>query len=363
MAVLTDKTERGFTFSGVAVRTSAPMHTERRGSDLIRASRTYASEDLARTWRLFAMTVVVAALFLAIAAWPALGPFRLLGAVGLGLVDVRLFIFYHDAMHGALFRKSKLGKWIMRIYGLLILTPERVWKDSHNYHHAHTAKIVGASIGSYPVLTLRMYRAATPAQRLAYRLSRHWVTMALGYFTVFLVGMCIRPLMQNPRRNWTAGLALVVHFGILAAIWTGFGFQMALYTWLLPHMIGSAVGSYLFFAQHNFPDIHMADRRDWEFTEAALHSSSMMHGGPLMRWFTGDIGYHHVHHLNSMIPFYRLEEAMNEIPELQHPHVTTLRPRDVLACLNTAVWDPAQGRMITYRELREVMNTPTHAAA
>lgn len=328
----------------------------RTGSALTRASRAYAEEDPRRTWRLFGATIAVATFFWLGALWPALGPVRYVSAVILGLVNVRIFIFYHDAMHGAVFRKSRFGKWIMRIYGLLILTPERVWKDSHNYHHAHTAKIVGASIGSYPVLTLRMYKSATPWQRLQYRMARHWLTMLLGYITVFTLGMCVRPLLANPRRNWTAGLALVVHYGILAFLWSMFGFEVALTGWILPHAVSFATGSYLFFAQHNFPDIEIRDRRDWEFTAAALHSSSMMEGGPVMRWLTGDIGFHHVHHLNSMIPFYRLEEAMNAMPELQAAHVTTLRPRDVLACLRTAVWDPETGRMLTYAELRDRMH-------
>lgn len=328
----------------------------RTGSALTRASRAFAEEDPGQTWRLFGTTIAVATLLWLGALWPALGPLRYVAAVMLGLVNVRIFIFYHDAMHGAVFRKSSFGKWVMRIYGLLILTPERVWKDSHNYHHAHTAKIVGASIGSYPVLTLRMYKSATPWQRLQYRMARHWLTMLLGYVTVFTLGMCIRPLLTNPRRNWTAGLALVVHYGILAAMWSAFGFQVALVGWILPHAVSFAAGSYLFFAQHNFPDIEIRERRDWEFTAAALHSSSMMEGGAVMRWLTGDIGFHHVHHLNSMIPFYRLEEAMEGMPELQAAHVTSLRPRDVVACLRTAVWDPEAGRMLTYAELRDRMD-------
>ncbi|NJK89314.1 MAG: fatty acid desaturase [Myxococcales bacterium] len=319
---------------------------------MTKAGRAFAEEDPSRTWRLFAETLLVASACVLIMTWTPLGPLRYLGAVALGLVNVRLFIFYHDALHGALFRKSKFGKLLMKIYGLLILTPERIWKDSHNYHHAHTAKIVGASIGSFPVLTVRMYQAATPWQRLQYRLARHWLTMLFGYVTVFLVGMCLRPLAQNARRNWPAALSLFVHFGILAALVVMYGWEPAFRTWMLPHGVSFAAGSYLFFAQHNFPDIEIRDRRDWEFTAAALHSSSMMTGGPVMRWLTGDIGYHHVHHLNSMIPFYRLEEAMKALPELQTPHVTSLAPRDVLACLRTAVWDPDQQRMLTYEELR-----------
>lgn len=333
----------------------------RQGKALILATKPHSDEDPAKTWRLFGITCLVAAAFAAIASWPAAGPLRWVAAVLLGLTNVRLFIFYHDTMHGALFRKSKLGKRIMYLYGLLILTPDRVWKDSHNYHHAHTAKIVGASIGSYPVLTVRMFNRATPLQKLAYRFVRSPLNMALGVLTVFLFGMVIRPLIKNPKRNVAAAYSLLAHVSLLAALTAVGGWSLAFFAYWFPLAVSCAAGSYLFYAQHNFPDAHIADRRDWEYTDAALHSSSMMTGGPIMRWFTGDIGFHHVHHLNSQIPFYRLEETMQNVPELQAPGETTLSLASMWQCFQLDLWDPRQGRMVSFREAQA--DAPARVAA
>ncbi len=333
----------------------------RSGPELIRATKATSDEDQATTWRLFAVTVVVMITLAALAATPAVGHARWLFAALLGLTNVRIFIFYHDAMHGAVFRKSVFGKRLMQFYGLVILCPDRVWKDSHNYHHAHTSKIVGASIGSYPILTLRMYARATSLQKILYRLVRSPLNMLMGYFTVFLAGMVIRPLIKNPKRNYSAGLSLIVHFGLMGTIFAVFGGPTMFFAYLLPQLVASAAGSYLFYAQHNFPDIKIADRQDWEYTDAALHSSSMMTTGPVMRWFTGDIGFHHVHHINSQIPFYRLEETMSQVPELQNPATTSFAVKDMLAALSLDLWDPKQGKMVSFREAKSAPQTTAAA--
>jgi omega-6 fatty acid desaturase (delta-12 desaturase) len=325
----------------------------RSGPELIRATKPYSAEDPATTWRLFATTLAVAAACVWVAATPALGNWRYVASILLGLTNVRLFIFFHDAMHGAIFRKSKVGKSLMKLYGHLILVPHRVWKDSHNYHHAHTAKIVGASIGSFPVMTVRMWRRASGFQRFLYRMVRGPTNMLLGYFTVFLLGMVVRPLLKNPTRNRSALVSLVIHFGTLGVITAMAGLETAFLVFLGPQMLSDAVGSYLFYAQHNFPDAVIRDRREWSYTDAALHASSFMTGGPLMRWFTGDIGFHHVHHLNSSIPFYRLEETMNALPELQTPGTTSLSLVDIWRCFDLDLWDPDSGRMVSIREAED----------
>jgi omega-6 fatty acid desaturase (delta-12 desaturase) len=111
-------------------------------------------------------------------------------------------------------------------------------------------------------------------------------------------------------------------------------------------VIASALGSYLFFAQHSFKRMHVISPEAWTFYRAALESSSYMRLGKLMQWFTGNIGYHHIHHLNVRIPFYRLPEAMAAIPELQSPITTSLAPRDIVDCFQASLWDENQQRMV-----------------
>ena len=112
-----------------------------------------------------------------------------------------------------------------------------------------------------------------------------------------------------------------------------------------------ALGAYLFYAQHNFPDAKYRTKEEWSYVHAALYSSSYMKMSKLMHWFTGNIGYHHIHHMNSKIPFYRLPEVFEAIKAFQQPGVTSLSPRDIYACFKLKVWDPEQSRMIGLREI------------
>ena len=116
----------------------------------------------------------------------------------------------------------------------------------------------------------------------------------------------------------------------------------------IPIMIASAMGAYLFYAQHNYPTARLKPNSEWSHVDAALNASSYIAMSPLMHWFTGNIGYHHVHHLNAQIPFYRLPEAMASLEELQAPGITTLKLGDVLACLRLKLWSPEQNRFVTF---------------
>ena len=123
------------------------------------------------------------------------------------------------------------------------------------------------------------------------------------------------------------------------------------WTLLLPQCVAMALGSYLFYAQHNFPGARFQESGSWDYAAAALAGSSYMAMNPVLRWFTGNIGYHHVHHINARIPFYRLPEAMAGLKELQSPGVTTLTPRGVYRCLRLKLWDPEQNRLVNFAGL------------
>lgn len=321
----------------------------RMGPELVRASNEYAKEDRARTWRLLATTLVLWGCAASIAAFAPLWA-AIPATVLSGLLVVRVFIFYHDYLHTAILVGSPLGGLIMRLFGYYVLAGVSVWRETHDYHHKHTAKMVGAAIGSYPTVTVTMWREMNSTQRAFYRFVRNPLTMAFGYVFMFVIGMSFSPFRRQPKQHLDGLLSLLVHFGLGATAWVVLGWQPAVLGLMLPVAIATAAGSYLFYAQHNFPGMELRGRQDWEYTFAALHSSSMFDMNPVMHWFTGNIGYHHVHHLNHRIPFYRLPEAMAGMPELQNPHRTTWQPKDVLACLRGHIWEPAQGRMLTWAE-------------
>jgi len=166
------------------------------------------------------------------------------------------------------------------------------------------------------------------------------LTIAAGYGTVFLSGMCLRPFLRHPRQNFDSGVALILHLLLLATAWKLGGVQVMVFAIVLPLAIASAVGSYIFYVQHNFPEVEIRGRHEWTYAASALHSSAYIEMGPVARWFLGNIGFHHVHHLNPRIPFYRLPEAMQEIPELRDPPRTTLGWRDVVTSFRLKLWDP-----------------------
>jgi omega-6 fatty acid desaturase (delta-12 desaturase) len=322
---------------------------QRTEQDVIKASSAFAHEDVRRSW--FYLVTSLGLQFgtqLVVALIP-LWWVRLPLAILAGLLTARSFMIFHDFKHGAILRGSKPAKWIMDAFGLYVLTPSTVWTQTHNYHHAHTAKLVGSHVGSYMMLTTALWEKATPGQRFMYKLVRHPVTILLGYFTVFIYGFCTAAFLRNPRKNLDSALALVVQVTMVAVLWRYLGAETMFYTLLLPQLIAHAVGAYLFYAQHNFPEAHVQPRESWTFARAALESSSYMKFGPVMNFFTGNIGYHHVHHLNHRIPFYRLPEAMAAIPELRNPvGVTSLYPRDIIACFKLKLWDPEQGKLVGF---------------
>lgn len=328
--------------------TAASVPPSRDGRALIEATKPFVKENVALSWLhlvvAFGTLGVTTTAAVLLPPWPA----RLAAAVLSGLVIVRLFIIYHDFMHGALLRDSRLAKLLLSLYGVLVLAPPRVWKETHNYHHAHTAQIVGSHIGSFPVVTVEMWKKMSAKDRLKYRVVRHPLTILLGYVPIFMIGMCVNSLRKSVTKYWDSALALIVNWALTAVLIVTVGWVTTFFAYLLPLMVATAMGGYLFYAQHNYPSMMLRPRQSWTFAGAALEASSYMPMGSFMRWMTGNIGYHHVHHLNSQIPFYRLPETMAAVPELQAPGVTSLAPRDVIECLRLKLWDTERKQMVGY---------------
>ncbi len=320
------------------------------GRELFAATRQYAEESVARSWWLVGSTFVLLILALTGAAVAPWWPLRLVFSVLSALVMVRAFITYHDYMHNAILSRSKVAWFLFRIFAALALTPPRAWKDTHNYHHGHVGQIDAAGIGAFAIMTTDMWKEASWASRLAYRVERHPLTVLTGYLTVFFYSITLQSIFRDPARHWDSLLVLFGHVALIALLWIVGGFDMAFFTILLPMTVASVIGSYLFFAQHSYEDMHILPEDEWTYHQAAMESSSYLKLGRVMRWFTGNIGYHHIHHLNVRIPFYRLPEAMEAIPELQSPATITLSLRDIRACFSCCLWDPEGQRMVSFKE-------------
>lgn len=267
------------------------------------------------------------------------------------LLAVRLFVIYHDQQHRAILPKSRLAEFYMRLYGILVLCPSSIWRASHDHHHAHNSKLRGSQIGSYPIMTRAQYCKSSRVERFQYLFMRHPLTILCGYFSAFLVGMVILPLFRAPRKHYDCLLALLLHLALVITLVVAFGWLALLLTLILPLFIGSAIGTYLFYAQHNFPDVVFKDKAGWTYEGAAMESSSFLKTNPVMAWFTANIGYHHIHHLNHRIPFYRLPEVYRAIPELRQVKTTSLHPWEILRCLRLKVWCVETQRMVGVRGL------------
>jgi omega-6 fatty acid desaturase (delta-12 desaturase) len=256
-------------------------------------------------------------------------------------------VIYHDQQHQAILPHSKLAAGLMRVFGVLVLSPSSIWQSSHNHHHTHNSKLRGSHIGSFPIMTREKFLKSSKAERFGYLFTRHPLTILFGYPVVFLYGMCFAPFVKNPRAHYDCLLAFVVHLGISATLTYSFGWPALLLTQVIPHFVASGIGTYLFYAQHNFPGVTFNDAAGWTYDKAALESSGYIKTGPVWGWFTANIGYHHIHHLNARIPFYRLPEVFFEIPELNKPKTTSLHPLEIARCLRLKVWDVQAQEMIS----------------
>lgn len=318
--------------------------------ELFKATLPFSVESVKTSWWVVGSTFLLLLASLFGAALAPVWPLRLLFSILSALLMLRAFITYHDYLHSAILSRSRMAWWLFRLFAVLALTPPGTWKRTHNYHHGHVGKIDAASTGAFTMMTTDMWRDASLAERIAYRVERHPLTILAGYFTIFFLSLTLLPFLRNPARNWDSLLVLLGHTGLIAALWIFGGFYTAFFVVLLPTTVASMIGSYLFFAQHSFENMQILSTETWTSRRAAIESSSYMKLNRIMRWFTGNIGYHHIHHLNVRIPFYRLPEAMDAIEELQSPVTITLSLKDIRASFRCCLWDEGLQRMVSYRE-------------
>ena len=326
----------------------------RTGRELILATKPYAKDSSARSWWYILSTAFLLATALTGTLWNFHPAAKVFCSVVAGLLILRLFVIYHDQQHHAILPMSQVAEAFMRIFGVYALTASSIWRSSHNYHHNHNSKLRGSHIGSFPIMTKLQYLKSSTGKRFGYLFVRHPITILFGYLFMFIYGMCLNPFITAPLKHLDCLIALVVHILIGVALLYFFDWKTLLLAQTVPHFLACAFGTYLFYAQHNFPNVSFSDKAGWTYEKAALESSSFLNTNPLMAWFTANIGYHHIHHLNSRIPFYRLPEVMSKIPELQQAKVTSLRPFDIFGCLRLKVWDVQAQRMVGLREIKKV---------
>ena len=259
----------------------------------------------------------------------------------------------HDCGHGAFFRRRLVNDWVGRVLGILTLTPYDVWRRSHDIHHATSGNLDRRGVGDIDTLTVAEYRALSRWGRLRYRLYRHPLVMfGLGPAYLFLLRQRIPVgLVRNRRRAWTSAMTTNLATAIVAAglIWM-IGIGPFLAVQLPITILAGSIGVWLFYVQHQFERTLWEHDDGWRLSDAALHGSSHYDLPGILRWFTANIGVHHVHHLSSRIPFYRLSRVLRDYPDLRGVSRMTLFQG--LSCVRLALWDEGQRRLVSFREAR-----------
>jgi len=265
---------------------------------------------------------------------------------------VRLFMIQHDCGHASFFRSPAANAWTGRIIGVLTATPYDYWRRTHAIHHATSGNLDRRTLGAVDTLTVEEYRARPWLMRMAYRLYRNPVVMfGLGPVYMFVLQHRAPIGLMRERKAWMSvlgnnlGLALLIGLQVLLA-----GPLVTLAVHLPIVVIAASIGIWLFYVQHQFEGAWWARNDRWTLHEAALHGSSHVHLPAVMRWFTANIGAHHVHHLGSRIPFYRLPDVMEAHPQLKTMSRITLF--EALRAARLSLWDEARGRMVSFREAR-----------
>ena len=334
-------------------RTIATDDARQVARHLARHCARFKGADLKRSLTQIA-TTTVPFLLLSAAMWFALEAgywyVLVLTVPAAGLV-LRFFIIQHDCGHGSFFRSRFANDMLGRTISLLTLTPYGNWRRAHATHHATSGNLAKRGTGDINTLTVREYMALSPRKRFMYRLYRNpFVLLFLGPPYLFVLSYRIPFGAPVPFREAWPGVvmlnaALLIFYGLLSM---AFGWLNLLLIFGPVIFMAAWAGGYLFFIQHQFPDTVWDNGEDWDFHDAAIRGSSYYVLPKILQWFTGNIGLHHIHHLNGKIPNYRLQECLDASPELKGMSRLTLI--ESLKCVRLALWDEDSRKLISFRQ-------------
>lgn len=263
---------------------------------------------------------------------------------------VRLFAIQHDCGHGTLFRYKAANDWVGRVLGVFTFTPYDVWKKDHAAHHSTSGNLSKRGYGDITTLTLEEYRKLSFWGKVGYRTYRHPVVLFLIGPTYLFVFRHRLPFgRMNEFKSWLSAMSTNIAIGTIVVILL---YTIGTGAFFLVHMpiviIAGTVGVWLFYVQHQFEETIWQTGEEWDAQSAALYGSSHYDLPMPLRWATANIGLHHIHHLHSKIPYYRLPAIVNDYPQLKTMGRITLWQS--LKCVNLHLWDEANRKLISFRE-------------
>ncbi len=270
-----------------------------------------------------------------------------------GAILIRVFIIFHDCGHGSYFKSRTANDVVGLLCGLLTFTPYFHWRWEHSIHHATAGDLDRRNVGDIWTMTVQEYLEASRWKRFAYRLARNpFVLFGLAPLFLFLVLQRIPAAKANPREResvqWMNLSLLLMATGL---IWT-FGLQAYLVIQLTVLMVAGGAGVWMFYIQHQFEDVYWERGDNWDYTAAALQGSSFYKLPRILQWFSGNIGFHHIHHLSPRIPNYNLQRCHEADPLFQKVKPITLTTS--LKSFNLRLWDEQLKKLVGFRHLRNL---------
>jgi omega-6 fatty acid desaturase (delta-12 desaturase) len=274
-------------------------------------------------------------------------------AVLAGGFMVRVFIIFHDCGHGSFFKSKALNEFWGTITGVITMTPYHHWRHDHALHHASAGDLDRRGFGDVWTLTVNEYLALSPLKRLWYRTFRHPLMMfGIGPIFTFLIGNRFASRDSGPRERKSVLFTNLALLGIAVTMHLLIGIQAYLLIQLPILMIGGAAGIWLFYVQHTFEPPYWEHHQEWDFVTSAMYGSSFYKLPKILQWFTGNIGFHHIHHLSPRIPNYKLEQCQNENAIFHNVEPLTLRAS--LGSVNLRLWDETLARMLSFAEMKKL---------
>ena len=265
---------------------------------------------------------------------------------------VRIFIISHDCGHGAFFRSRRANDIFGGITSFLCCTPYHFWKHEHAVHHASAGNLDERGRGDIWTMTVKEYEAASRIKRLAYRMYRNPVVLfGVGAFYVFMLEYRVPPVKGTARDRasvWRTNLGLAA---VIALAYLTIGLKALALIQVPVFFIAAGAGAWLFYVQHQFENVYWARDGEWDYVAACVQGSSFYRLPRVLQWFTGSIGFHHVHHLSAKIPNYFLEKCHRENPVFHHSPQLSLWSS--LRCMNYRLWDEERKKLITFAQFRE----------
>jgi acyl-lipid omega-6 desaturase (Delta-12 desaturase) len=266
--------------------------------------------------------------------------------------QVRIFIIQHDCGHGSFFKSNKANSWTGLFCSFITWTPYFYWRRGHGIHHAHSGNLEFRGIGDVYTMTVNEYLQRTTWGKIKYRLYRHPLFLFFFVPAIIFVLWYRFPTSKNKTLKkvqsnvyWT-DLMIIILVGVL--IWL-IGIKAYLLVQLPIIFLATSAGNWLFYVQHQFENTYWSDKNNWDFSLAAMHGSSYYKLPKVIQWFTGNIGFHHIHHLSPLIPNYMLEKCYKNNPVFQK--AVTLNLRSSIKSIFLSLWDEGQKKLIGFRNL------------